>query len=194
MRRRNIYWVNQTQVAKLLDDHSWIFSPFIRNILCRSRERMRCLKDFSRQFLVRKSQLHQEILKHMGLENFCVEPYFSSLRNNMRELVEVLAAVAAGVPQQHYGFYRLETLKFICLSAQTSPRACTWRSFDRVPSVNQGRVVSATAPLSWRYAPRSGSSLHDPGQATGLQDRCVWLFITHTTFFYILLHIAWQAS
>lgn len=32
----------------------------------------------------------------------------------MRELVEVLAAVAAGVPQQHYGFYRLETLKFIC--------------------------------------------------------------------------------
>lgn len=106
--------MNQTQVAKLLDDHSWIFSPFIRNILCRSRERMRCLKDFSRQFLVRKSQLHQEILKHMGLENFCVEPYFSSLRNNMRELVEVLAAVAAGVPQQHYGFYRLETLKFIC--------------------------------------------------------------------------------
>ncbi|XP_005920132.1 cytidine and dCMP deaminase domain-containing protein 1 [Haplochromis burtoni] len=74
-----------------------------------NRERMRCLKDFSRQFLVRKSQLHQEILKHMGLENFCVEPYFSSLRNNMRELVEVLAAVAAGVPQQHYGFYREES-------------------------------------------------------------------------------------
>uniref|UniRef100_A0A3Q0QVC4 Cytidine and dCMP deaminase domain-containing protein 1 n=1 Tax=Amphilophus citrinellus TaxID=61819 RepID=A0A3Q0QVC4_AMPCI len=58
------------------------------------------------KFLVGTSQQHQEILKHMGLENFCVEPYFSSLRNNMRELVEVLAAVAAGVPQQHYGFYR----------------------------------------------------------------------------------------
>lgn len=26
----------------------------------------------------------------------------------MRELVEVLAAVAAGLPQQHYGFYRFE--------------------------------------------------------------------------------------
>lgn len=56
------------------------------------------------------SQQHREILNHMGLENFCVEPYFSNLRDNMRELVEVLAAVAAGVPQQHYGFYRLETL------------------------------------------------------------------------------------
>lgn len=30
----------------------------------------------------------------------------------MRELVEVLAAVAAGLPRQHYGFYRLETLLF----------------------------------------------------------------------------------
>lgn len=71
-----------------------------------NRERTRYLRDFSRKFLVGTSQQHQEILKHMGLENFCVEPYFSSLRNNMRELVEVLAAVAAGVPQQHYGFYR----------------------------------------------------------------------------------------
>lgn len=44
----------------------------------------------------------------MGLENFCVEPYFSNLRHNMRDLVEVLAAVAAGVPMQHHGFYRLE--------------------------------------------------------------------------------------
>ncbi|XP_042368981.1 cytidine and dCMP deaminase domain-containing protein 1 [Plectropomus leopardus] len=69
--------------------------------------RMRHLKDFSRQLLVRTSQLHQQILTHMGLENFCADPYFSMLRNNMRELVEVLAAVAAGVPEgQHYGFYR----------------------------------------------------------------------------------------
>lgn len=42
----------------------------------------------------------------MHLVNFCVEPYFSNLRHNMRELVEVLAAVAAGVPQQNHGFYR----------------------------------------------------------------------------------------
>ncbi|XP_040888259.1 cytidine and dCMP deaminase domain-containing protein 1 [Toxotes jaculatrix] len=71
-----------------------------------SRERTRHLKDFSRQFLVGTSQQHREILTHMGLENFCVEPNFSYLRHNMRELVEVLAAVAAGVPLQHYGFYK----------------------------------------------------------------------------------------
>lgn len=53
---------------------------------------------------------HQEILTRMGLEHLCSDPCFSTLRNHMRELVEVLAAVAAGLPQQHYGFYRLETL------------------------------------------------------------------------------------
>uniref|UniRef100_A0A672ZEJ2 Cytidine and dCMP deaminase domain-containing protein 1 n=1 Tax=Sphaeramia orbicularis TaxID=375764 RepID=A0A672ZEJ2_9TELE len=59
----------------------------------------RHLKDFSRHFLVVTSQQHQHILTHMGLENFCIEPYFSSLRYNMKELVQVLAAVAAGVPE-----------------------------------------------------------------------------------------------
>uniref|UniRef100_UPI0037E7254B cytidine and dCMP deaminase domain-containing protein 1 n=1 Tax=Semicossyphus pulcher TaxID=241346 RepID=UPI0037E7254B len=71
-----------------------------------NRERRRHLKDFSRHFLVETSQQHREILTQMGLENFCVEPYFSNLRHNMIELVEVLAAVAAGMPTQHYGFYR----------------------------------------------------------------------------------------
>eukprot|EP00066_Takifugu_rubripes_P015110 XP_011604376.1 PREDICTED: cytidine and dCMP deaminase domain-containing protein 1 isoform X2 [Takifugu rubripes] len=64
------------------------------------------LKLFSGQFLVKSPQQHQKILTHMGLENFGLDPCFSNLRNNMRELVEVLAAVAAGLPQQHYGFYR----------------------------------------------------------------------------------------
>lgn len=71
-----------------------------------NRERLRHLKHLSRQFLVEKSQQHRSILTRMGQENFSVEPYFSNLRNNMRELVEVLAAVAAGVPQSNYGFYR----------------------------------------------------------------------------------------
>ncbi|KAI3366293.1 hypothetical protein L3Q82_009763, partial [Scortum barcoo] len=74
-----------------------------------NRERKRHLRDFSRQFLVETSQQHREILTHMGLENFCMEPYFSNLRHNMRELVEVLATVAAGVPH-HYGFYREQRL------------------------------------------------------------------------------------
>ncbi|XP_026219753.1 cytidine and dCMP deaminase domain-containing protein 1 [Anabas testudineus] len=74
-----------------------------------NRERTRHLKDFSRQFLITTSQQHQEILTQMHLENFCVEPYFSNLRHNMRELVEVLAAVAAGVPWENHGFYREES-------------------------------------------------------------------------------------
>ncbi|TNN53867.1 Cytidine and dCMP deaminase domain-containing protein 1 [Liparis tanakae] len=69
-------------------------------------ERTRHLKDFSGRLLVRTSERHREILTHMGLENFCVEPNFSNLRHNMRELVELLAAVVAGVPQQRYGFHR----------------------------------------------------------------------------------------
>lgn len=69
-----------------------------------SRERVRHLEDFSRHFLVEAPQ-HRELLTMMGLGNFCAEPLFSGLRNNMQELVGILAAVAAGIPEQ-YGFYR----------------------------------------------------------------------------------------
>lgn len=70
------------------------------------RERARNLAEFSGQFLVAASRQHQGMLTQMGLENFCVEPCLSNLRNNMRELVEVLATVAAALPRQRYGFYR----------------------------------------------------------------------------------------
>lgn len=70
------------------------------------RERTRRMEDFSRHFLIQSAQHHRELLRLMGLENFCVEPFFSNLRSNMRETVEVLAAVAAGVPQCHHSFYR----------------------------------------------------------------------------------------
>ncbi|XP_023276040.1 cytidine and dCMP deaminase domain-containing protein 1 isoform X2 [Seriola lalandi dorsalis] len=79
-------------------------------------DRTKHLKDFSRQFLVGTSQQHREILTQMGLENFCVEPYFSNLRSNMRQLVEVLATVAAGVPLRHYSFYREQ-----CSATEPSP-------------------------------------------------------------------------
>lgn len=83
---------------------------------CTSRERSRHLKEFSRRFLVQAARQHRDVLDGMGLENFCKEPCFSNLRNNMRTLVEVLATVAAGLPQQqHYGFYRSETITcFYC--------------------------------------------------------------------------------
>lgn len=85
----------------------------------------------------------------MGLENFCVEPYFSNLRHNMRELVEVLAAVAAGVPQQHYGFYRLETKSFICeweSSCARHPRL--FFVVDCVAPVTQGTATDPRAIAS----------------------------------------------
>ncbi|KAM9835890.1 cytidine and dCMP deaminase domain-containing protein 1 [Aulostomus maculatus] len=104
-----VQFVDQTSrecdfMERVIDDEPGLNADELFN-----RERLRHLKDFSTRFLIKTSQQHRDILTQMGLENFCVEPYFSSLRNNMRELVEVLAAVAAGVPQQHYGFYRDES-------------------------------------------------------------------------------------
>ncbi|XP_067116075.1 cytidine and dCMP deaminase domain-containing protein 1 [Osmerus mordax] len=61
---------------------------------------------FSRFIL--PEQQHRDILTKMGLENFCMEPYFSSLRQNMRELVEVLASVSASVPPLQHGFYKMD--------------------------------------------------------------------------------------
>ncbi|KAM3584958.1 uncharacterized protein V6R79_003707 [Siganus canaliculatus] len=87
-----------------------------------NRERRRKLKDFSSHFLVETSLQHRRILTQMGLENFCAEPYFSNMRNAMRELVEVLAAVAASVPQQHrYGFYREQHLTSELSPSKSSP-------------------------------------------------------------------------
>ncbi|KAM9334022.1 cytidine and dCMP deaminase domain-containing protein 1 [Symphorus nematophorus] len=99
-------FVNETSrecdfMQRLADDEPGLNTHELFN-----RQRIKHLKDFSRHFLVETSQQHRGLLTQMGLENFCMEPYFSNLRSNMRELVEVLAAVAAGVPQQHYGFYR----------------------------------------------------------------------------------------
>ncbi|XP_029928658.1 cytidine and dCMP deaminase domain-containing protein 1 [Myripristis murdjan] len=71
-----------------------------------SRQRRKHLEELSRVFLVATAQQHREVLTHMGLENFCMEPYFSNLRHNMRELVGVLATIASGVPQVRHGFYR----------------------------------------------------------------------------------------
>uniref|UniRef100_A0A8C6SFP2 Cytidine and dCMP deaminase domain-containing protein 1 n=1 Tax=Neogobius melanostomus TaxID=47308 RepID=A0A8C6SFP2_9GOBI len=72
-----------------------------------NRERVRALASLSSRFLVRRPQEHQQILSLMKLETFCVEPYFSGLRHNMQELVQVLAAAVAGLPHHNgYGFYR----------------------------------------------------------------------------------------
>ncbi|CAL8308759.1 unnamed protein product [Merluccius merluccius] len=73
-----------------------------------SRQRRGHLREFAAEFLIVSERQHRHVLTHMGLENLCVEPYLSGLRHNMRELVEVLATVSAGVPLLHHGFYSLE--------------------------------------------------------------------------------------
>ncbi|XP_008322899.1 cytidine and dCMP deaminase domain-containing protein 1 isoform X2 [Cynoglossus semilaevis] len=84
--------------------------PCLDTVELFNKERRRHLGDFCEKFLVGSAQQHREILTHMGLKNFCLEPYFYNLRHNMRELVELLASVAAGVPQHHHGFYRGQCL------------------------------------------------------------------------------------
>ncbi|XP_010884616.1 cytidine and dCMP deaminase domain-containing protein 1 isoform X2 [Esox lucius] len=70
------------------------------------RQMKQNMDTFSREFLILQEQRHRDILATIGLENFCMEPYFSNLRQNMRELVRVLASVAASVPLLQHGFYR----------------------------------------------------------------------------------------
>lgn len=54
-------------------------------------------------FLVSNEEMHKQILMTIGLENLCENPYFSNLRQNMKDLVLLLAAVASSVPNfKHY--------------------------------------------------------------------------------------------
>uniref|UniRef100_A0AAZ3SL04 Cytidine and dCMP deaminase domain-containing protein 1 n=1 Tax=Oncorhynchus tshawytscha TaxID=74940 RepID=A0AAZ3SL04_ONCTS len=73
------------------------------------KQRRRNLDTFSEEFLIPHEQCHRDILTKIGLENFCTEPYFSNLRQNMRELVGVLASVAASVPLLQHGFYKKDS-------------------------------------------------------------------------------------
>lgn len=82
------------------------------------------MKDFSRRFLLQAARQHRDVLVGMGLENFSREPCFSNLRNNMRTLVEVLASVVAGLPQQHYGFHRSETITCRYHGVTSKPPHC----------------------------------------------------------------------
>lgn len=64
---------------------------------------------FSRVFLVVDESRHRELLTKMGLGTFCAEPYFSNLRQHMRDLVRLLSSVASSIPcveDASYGFYR----------------------------------------------------------------------------------------
>ncbi|KAJ8350348.1 hypothetical protein SKAU_G00254780 [Synaphobranchus kaupii] len=70
-------------------------------------QRRRSLERLTAAFFVPGERQHRDILALMGLETFCVEPYFSNLRQHMRDLIGVLASVASSIPDLPlgYGFY-----------------------------------------------------------------------------------------
>ncbi|XP_076839399.1 cytidine and dCMP deaminase domain-containing protein 1 isoform X1 [Brachyhypopomus gauderio] len=67
-------------------------------------ERGRNWDGLSARFLVEDAEEHRGRLGKMGLDNFCAEPYFSELRQHMRDLIRVLASVAASVPAPEHGY------------------------------------------------------------------------------------------
>uniref|UniRef100_A0A8C4RUX7 Cytidine and dCMP deaminase domain-containing protein 1 n=1 Tax=Erpetoichthys calabaricus TaxID=27687 RepID=A0A8C4RUX7_ERPCA len=68
--------------------------------------RKKQLKDYEKIFLISDEETHKCILMKMGLENFCENPYFSNLRQQMKDLILLLATVDASVPNcRDYGFY-----------------------------------------------------------------------------------------
>lgn len=68
------------------------------------------VREYEALFLISSEEVHKEILRSMGLENLCEDPYFLCLRHNMKELVLILATVAASVPSYaDFGFYLSET-------------------------------------------------------------------------------------
>ncbi|XP_061660585.1 cytidine and dCMP deaminase domain-containing protein 1 isoform X2 [Syngnathoides biaculeatus] len=120
------------------------------------REQEKYLEDFSKRFLIEDCRQHREILTQMHLENFCMEPYFSNLRHNMREIVKVLASVAAGVPQRHYGFhqetgssvppYHKGVSQEIARHCIIQARLLAYRTED--PKVGVGAVIWASKQLT----------------------------------------------
>ncbi|RXM31306.1 hypothetical protein EOD39_7124 [Acipenser ruthenus] len=68
------------------------------------------LKDYEKVFFISNEEAHKGILMKMGLENFCENPYFTSLRQNMKDLILLLATVDSSVPDSAgYGFHCRDT-------------------------------------------------------------------------------------
>ncbi|KAM8785980.1 cytidine and dCMP deaminase domain-containing protein 1 isoform 1-T1 [Rhynchonycteris naso] len=93
------------------------------NINFYSECRQERIKEFEMLFLVSSEELHKQILMTIGLENLCENPYFSNLRQNMKDLVLLLATVASSVPNfQHFGFYCANTDQINEIHNQSLPQ------------------------------------------------------------------------
>ncbi|XP_007889736.1 cytidine and dCMP deaminase domain-containing protein 1 [Callorhinchus milii] len=72
------------------------------------------LKEFEELYLISNEDVHKDILKTLGLENLCDDPYFTNLRHKMKELVILLATVNCSIPK--YG-----TVGFYCADKEIPP-------------------------------------------------------------------------
>ncbi|XP_064413833.1 cytidine and dCMP deaminase domain-containing protein 1 isoform X2 [Latimeria chalumnae] len=71
-----------------------------------SEHKHKYLKEFEQCFLISEEEEHKYVLKTVGLENLCENPYFINLRQNMKDLILLLATVASGIPEHAgFGFY-----------------------------------------------------------------------------------------
>ncbi|KAL4656534.1 cytidine and dCMP deaminase domain-containing protein 1 isoform X2 [Arapaima gigas] len=121
------------------------------NVVELFREQRQCrLKELTAMFFLKDEAQHRSILSTMGLNNFCIEPYFSSLRQNMSDLIAVLASVASSLlgPQQGYGFYEKLPMQVSRALSQSVVRHCiiqaqllSYRTED--PKVGVGAVIWA---------------------------------------------------
>ncbi|XP_058897673.1 cytidine and dCMP deaminase domain-containing protein 1 isoform X1 [Kogia breviceps] len=81
------------------------------------------IKEYEMIFLVSREEMHKQILMTIGLENLCENPYFSNLRQNMKDLILLLATVASSVPNfKHYGFYCSSTEQINEIHNQSLPQ------------------------------------------------------------------------
>ncbi|NIG59817.1 cytidine and dCMP deaminase domain-containing protein 1 [Pontoporia blainvillei] len=81
------------------------------------------IKEYEMIFLVSGEEMHKQILMTIGLENLCENPYFSNLRQNMKDLILLLATVASSVPNfKHYGFYCSNTEQINEIHNQSLPQ------------------------------------------------------------------------
>ncbi|XP_007251388.2 cytidine and dCMP deaminase domain-containing protein 1 [Astyanax mexicanus] len=114
-------------------------------------ERLKHWDNFSRRFCIEDAEQHRKLLEKMGLENFSTDPYFITLRQHMKDLIKVLASVAASVPvQEHeYGFYETETTP---TKDSTLPQEVVWHCIIQAallayrtedPKVGVGTVIWA---------------------------------------------------
>uniref|UniRef100_A0A8D0GSI1 Cytidine and dCMP deaminase domain-containing protein 1 n=1 Tax=Sphenodon punctatus TaxID=8508 RepID=A0A8D0GSI1_SPHPU len=82
-----------------------------------AENRQEKIKEFESLFLIPSEEMHKQILMTIGLENLCENPYFSNLRQNMKDLILLLATIGASVPTfNSFGFY--------CNESQPANEAC----------------------------------------------------------------------